>query len=76
MKRLLPVIPIIFTACHTGAVPAPQADGDWTAYGRDAFGSRHSPLTQITPENVGRLEVAWTYHTHEPLPTADRKRSL
>jgi quinoprotein glucose dehydrogenase len=26
---------------------------------------RHSPLDQITPDNVNRLRVAWTYHTHE-----------
>jgi quinoprotein glucose dehydrogenase len=35
------------------------------AYGRDAGGMRHSPLTQITPENVGELQVAWIYHTGE-----------
>ena len=32
----------------------------WPAYGNDAGGQRHSPLDQITPENVGALEVAWT----------------
>ena len=26
-------------------------------------GTRHSPLTQITPENVRALEVAWTHHS-------------
>jgi quinoprotein glucose dehydrogenase len=35
---------------------------DWPEYGRDKGGLRFSPLTQITPENVGALEVAWTYH--------------
>jgi quinoprotein glucose dehydrogenase len=75
MKKVLS-LSLIITACHMGPGPAPQADGDWTAYGRDALGSRHSPLTQITPANVNRLAVAWTYHTGEPLPTADRKRSL
>ena len=25
-------------------------------------GARHSPLTEITKENVGRLKVAWEYH--------------
>ncbi len=38
---------------------------DWPYYGRDAGGSRFSPLTQITRENVARLGVAWTYHTGE-----------
>src|SRR5690606_1229364 len=35
----------------------------WDAYGGDAGGTRYSPLTQITPENVGALEVAWVYRT-------------
>jgi len=40
----------------TGAI------SDWQHYGRDAGGSRFSPLEQITPENVRHLEAAWTYH--------------
>ena len=34
----------------------------WDSYGGDAGGRRHSPLDQITPDNVGALEVAWTYN--------------
>ena len=40
---------------------------EWHAYGRDAGGSRYAPLAQITRENVGRLTVAWTYHTGETI---------
>src|SRR5262245_3258819 len=36
---------------------------EWIAYGRDAGGTRYSPLTQINRENVKQLKVAWTYHT-------------
>src|ERR1700691_768353 len=36
-------------------------DGEWQSYGRTTYGQRYSPLTQITPENVANLEVAWTY---------------
>jgi quinoprotein glucose dehydrogenase len=43
-----------------------QAPGDWPVYGRDPGGARFSPLTQITRENVTRLQVAWTYHTGIP----------
>jgi len=43
-----------------------QIPGDWPAYGRDAGGSRFSPLSQITRANVATLQVAWTYHTGEP----------
>lgn len=49
-----------------GPVPVPQpavAAGDWLYYGRTAAGDRYSPLAQITPVNVGKLEVAWTFHT-------------
>jgi len=37
--------------------------GEWHSYGRTAHAQRYSPLDQITPENVGQLDVAWTYHT-------------
>ncbi|HEV2350962.1 MAG TPA: pyrroloquinoline quinone-dependent dehydrogenase [Terriglobia bacterium] len=36
---------------------------DWPYYGHDAGGMRFSPLTQINKENVGKLRVAWTFHT-------------
>jgi quinoprotein glucose dehydrogenase len=36
---------------------------EWSAYGHDAGGTRYSPLTQITRENVKQLKVAWEYHT-------------
>jgi len=35
----------------------------WPAYGGDPGGTRYSPLEQITPANVDRLEVAWTFRT-------------
>jgi quinoprotein glucose dehydrogenase len=40
-------------------------DGEWIAYGRDPGGMRHSPLSQITRDNVRNLSVAWTYRTGE-----------
>ncbi|MUH02800.1 PQQ-binding-like beta-propeller repeat protein [Bombella sp. ESL0387] len=40
----------------------PKAE-DWPAYGRDDQATRYSPLTQITPENVSRLQRAFVYHT-------------
>lgn len=45
--------------------PPPAADAGWAHYGADAGGARHSPATQITPKNVGDLEVAWTFRTGE-----------
>ncbi len=40
-----------------------MATGNWPHYGGDEGGQRFSPLAQITPDNVGTLEVAWEYHT-------------
>ncbi len=37
--------------------------GEWTAYGRTQAGQRYSPLAQITPKNVNKLKVAWSYNT-------------
>lgn len=42
-------------------IPVPAAD--WRYYGRDAAGTRYSPLAQITPDNVGKLTLAWQFHT-------------
>jgi glucose dehydrogenase len=74
------LIKLVCITCVVGCRPAtqvtPASSSDWTAYGKDAQGSRHSALTQIDSTNVASLAVAWTYHTGEPLPTADRKRSL
>jgi glucose dehydrogenase len=39
---------------------------DWPTVGNDPGGMKFSPLTQITPANVGQLKVAWTYDTADP----------
>ena len=36
---------------------------DWIAFGRTPGGDRFAPAGQITPDNVGSLEVAWTLRT-------------
>ena len=38
---------------------------DWPSYGGGPDQTRYSPLTQITPANVRRLQVAWSYDTHD-----------
>ena len=40
---------------------------DWTAFGRTQGGDRYSTAAQITSENVGSLEVAWTLRTGDLL---------
>src|SRR4026207_634361 len=50
-------------------LPAPtprraQADpSGWLTHSGDYASKRHSPLTQITPENVARLTPLWTFDT-------------
>ncbi|HVH68874.1 MAG TPA: pyrroloquinoline quinone-dependent dehydrogenase [Gemmatimonadales bacterium] len=54
------------------ALAALQTPGDWPAYGRDAGGSRFSPLAEITRSNVKDLRVAWVYRTGDLM--RDRSR--
>jgi len=47
-------------ALAAAAVAAPsmlsaQAADEWSAYDRDAAGTRSAPLTQVTPDNVRHL---------------------
>ena len=59
------VLALSLAACTRPAVvrdPAAPAE-EWPTYGNDAGSSRYSPLREITEDNVGSLQVAWTYHT-------------
>ena len=49
---------------------------DWPYYGRDAGGTRFSPLTQITAANVESLKVAWTYRTRDSVTATSEEASL
>ena len=40
-------------------------DATWPHYGGDQGGTKYSSLTQLTPENVGQLRVAWEWKTGE-----------
>jgi quinoprotein glucose dehydrogenase len=59
------VIPAARTSELTPAngFPLPDQGGDWRRSHGDAASRRFSNLRQITRENVGRLEVAWVYHS-------------
>src|SRR5206468_12393706 len=41
---------------------------EWAANGRDVQGTRYLPASQISRDNVSRLEVAWSYRTGEAEP--------
>ena len=61
-----PLPPTLAAAMPDSAVMTVGAD--WPAYGGSYSARRYSPLAQITPDNVGRLERAWVYHTRDLPP--------
>jgi quinoprotein glucose dehydrogenase len=56
-KTLLLAVPAI--------VNAQGRSVDWPVYGGDTDNTHYSTLDQITPANVARLQVAWTYETRD-----------
>ncbi|MBS1825691.1 MAG: PQQ-dependent dehydrogenase, methanol/ethanol family [Acidobacteria bacterium] len=40
---------------------AHKEPGNWLTYSGNYAGHRHSPLTELTPANVGGLKVKWAY---------------
>ncbi len=58
----------------TATATSPRATGvapdfaTWDASGSGADSSQYSSLNQITRENVGQLQVAWTFETGEGQP--------
>src|SRR4051794_4422622 len=59
MRNAFLALLLLSAACSTTS-----NSNDWPAYA-NAGGRRYSALTEIDRTNVGRLEVAWTYHTGE-----------
>jgi len=47
------------------AVAAQARNVDWPVYGGNTDHTHYTTLDQITPQNVSRLQVAWTYATHD-----------
>lgn len=65
-KSDIPNSPLVATAVTQ---PSDQEKTDWRVYGRDEQSTRYSPLEQLTPKNVGKLERAWVYRTGDLPPT-------
>jgi quinoprotein glucose dehydrogenase len=64
--RLAPVLPLALAAlaCDEHApVDLSGPTGEWREWGGDKGGRHFSPLTQITRENVDRLDVAWIHRS-------------
>ncbi len=52
---------LFISACSPA--PDPVNPNDWAVYGGNTDNTHYTTLDQITPENIGQLEVAWTYDT-------------
>jgi quinoprotein glucose dehydrogenase len=69
---------VTFGQAPSAAAPpvpdAPQSSREsrmmeWPYVGADPSNTRYSPLADVTPENVGRLAIAWRWRPEErPLP--------
>ena len=49
------------TSVESGDLLKGAMTSDWLMYSGDYTGRRHSPLTQITPQNVSRLTPQWAF---------------
>jgi len=63
--RAIPATTDYGPASSAKAIAAPSAsppdDGNWTMPGKDYASTRFSGLKQITPANIGKLQVAFTF---------------
>ena len=51
---------IVRSQARNGTPPsAPVRAGEWSNLGGDAGSTRYSPLSQLTPRNLGALRIAW-----------------
>ena len=62
------VLPVLWAPAEAQDVTAdllrqPTRDS-WPTYHGDYSGRHHSPLTQITPDNVSQLGLAWAFQTN------------
>ncbi len=56
-----PFLPSAPRAAAQPASPWLEREAAWLLHGRDAAETRYSPLDQIDPGNVSRLQVAWSW---------------
>jgi glucose dehydrogenase len=73
--RLLACLHLVLAGCTDPPAPPSQVPGgeavvdysragEWPSHGRDAAGTRYSPLREIGPSNVDELRQAWAYPLH------------
>ena len=60
----------------TVAAQPGAADGEWRSYAADAWGTKYSPLDQITADNFSDLELAWRWRTADSHLPHDSGRGI
>jgi quinoprotein glucose dehydrogenase len=58
-----PIRPSLFAVLVASVALAAADVNDWPMHDHDPGGQRFSPLRQITPANVAKLQPAWTFDT-------------
>ena len=64
---VLRAVPLLSLGLVAGRLRA-AAGADWPVYLGDSSASHYSTLNQITPDNVAKLQVAWTWHAGDVRP--------
>jgi quinoprotein glucose dehydrogenase len=59
------MLPVLCAGSGSAPAPAVSSNVDWPVYLGDRARTLYSPLDQINRDNVGQLEIAWTYDTGE-----------
>ncbi|WP_394340956.1 outer membrane protein assembly factor BamB family protein [Pleomorphovibrio marinus] len=62
------MVMLVAGSCQTTAEKYDYSN--WEVFGGTKDAARYSSLSQINKENVGKLQVAWTYHTKDSTATS------
>lgn len=78
MKMYMKNLAVLFTTAslityHANAQET--TDRSWSVYKGDEGSTNYSPLAEITPANVGKLETAWTFTLKDKKPGAQPGKS-
>lgn len=69
--RSLVICVCFFTLAAFAVAQRPGNYTTWSTYGGDPGGTHYSALKQINRKNVVRLQVAWTYDSHDAFPGSE-----
>lgn len=65
MSRYPFLLSMLLLAACTQCTETQDQSRTWSAYKADEYSSSYSPLDDITPDNVAKLQLAWTFHPND-----------